>query len=88
MTFEQVKQVVAQYTTMLSQSGVKNKKHPSSGFLPSVEDALGHARWMCEEIANMTDIEKAMRWLGFVQGVLWVTGRRTIDKMRDDNRAP
>lgn len=86
MTSEQVKQVVAQYIAMLDQAGVKSAKHANSAFLPTSECALGHARWMCEEISKMTDLEKAMRWLGFVQGVLWVTGRRTIDKMREDNR--
>jgi hypothetical protein len=30
--------------------------------------------------------EKAMRWLGFIQGVLWSTGVKTIDEMREDNR--
>ncbi len=34
------------------------------------------------------DLEKAMRWLGFVQGVLWSTGVRTIDQMRKDNTRP
>lgn len=31
---------------------------------------------------------KANRWLGFVQGVLWSTGRRTVTQMKDDNRTP
>jgi hypothetical protein len=33
-------------------------------------------------------MEKAMRWLGFIQGVLWSTGVRTIDQMREDNTRP
>jgi len=33
-------------------------------------------------------LEKAMRWLGFIQGVLWATGVRTIDEMRADNTRP
>lgn len=32
------------------------------------------------------DVEKAFRWLGFVQGVLWTKGIYTIDEMRDHNR--
>jgi hypothetical protein len=85
MTFEQVQQVVKQYMELLDQSGVKSKMHLTSG-IPSTGDAWSHARWTCEEISKMTDLEKAIRWLGFVQGVLWATGRRTIDKMREDNR--
>ena len=29
--------------------------------------------------------EKAMRWIGFVQGALWTMGLRSIDAMREDN---
>ena len=32
------------------------------------------------------DREKAMRWIGFIQGALWVLGVYTIDQMRDHNR--
>lgn len=30
--------------------------------------------------------EKAMRWLGFMQGVLWVSGEYTLDELKDHNR--
>jgi len=30
--------------------------------------------------------EKAVRWLCFVQGILWVSGKSSIDSMREDNR--
>jgi hypothetical protein len=32
------------------------------------------------------DIEKVMRWLGFVQGVLWLHGDFSLDQMREHNR--
>jgi len=31
-------------------------------------------------------IEKTMRWLGFVQGVLWVYGVYTLEQLKADNR--
>ena len=34
-----------------------------------------------------TDLEKAMRWLGFIQGVLWSKLGFSIDQMREDNTA-
>ena len=52
-------------------------------------EALEHARWMLGEISRFVQIgkiEKACRWLGFVQGIFWVTGIRLIKQMRDDNR--
>ena len=46
-----------------------------------------HLLWMCGEIEGFLsqDLDKAMRWLGFVQGALWVMGLRGIDAMRRDN---
>ena len=32
--------------------------------------------------------EKLMRWLGFVQGALWVKGIYGIDEMREHNKPP
>jgi hypothetical protein len=47
---------------------------------------LLHVAGRIEEFINQGDIEKAMRWLGFLQGSLWVLGIQTIDQMRDANR--
>lgn len=30
--------------------------------------------------------DKLMRWLGFMQGVLWATGVYTIDQLKEHNR--
>lgn len=51
-------------------------------------DYLNHAAWMCQELIEKIgefNIEKSMRWLGFIQGVLWVCGIHTIDEMRRHN---
>lgn len=54
----------------------------------AVPRALGHTRWMCHEVEGFLDsnLEKANRWLGFIQGVLWFSGYATIDQLKDDNR--
>lgn len=48
-----------------------------------------HLVFMCEEGASYAEHrrEKAMRWLGFVQGTLWGLGISTIDEMKSMNRA-
>ena len=48
-----------------------------------------HVLWMINQarefvVANRT--EKAFRWLGFVQGVLWALGLATIDEAKEANR--
>lgn len=53
------------------------------GFTP------GHQLWMLEQIAAFMLAgrrEKAMRWLGFVQGWLWASGYCTIDEMKEANK--
>lgn len=48
-------------------------------------DGFAHLVFMCEEGVRMVDAgreDKANRWLGFVQGALWMTGFASIDEMR------
>lgn len=45
------------------------------GMLPKVRAFLDEGR-----------VEKAMRWLGFVQGWLWAIGRYTVPELADHNR--
>ena len=52
----------------------------------NIQEAFGHMLWMIDEMYNMENSEKANRWLGFIQGVFWVTNEFTIDEMRDHNK--
>jgi hypothetical protein len=62
---------------------------------------LSHAAWMLGAMRTLlctesdggvyvedAALEKANRWLGFVQGVLWTTFMYTIDEMREHVRNP
>jgi len=44
-----------------------------------------HLRWMIGEMRTMTDTEKLMRWIGFMQGALWSLGFVSIDEFREMN---
>jgi hypothetical protein len=66
--------------------------------------AMQHLRWMSQEAkgflteadqlhgldnAKMVELRsKAMRWLCFIQGVLWTVGAFTINEMRAHNTPP
>lgn len=57
--------------------------------MPGNTVALGHVLWMCDEITvfiREKRLEKADRWIGFMQGVLWLTGVASIDESRKINR--
>jgi hypothetical protein len=50
---------------------------------------LAHLRFMCEEAQKFVDqgrIEKAMRWLGFLQGVLWARGFYSLDDLKNHSK--
>lgn len=52
---------------------------------------LNHLTWMCMQVSDFVDgerIEKAMRWLGFLQGAMWALGVRTIEESKRDNMPP
>jgi hypothetical protein len=56
---------------------------------PTDYQRRAHLRWMCGAGKALVDegrIEKAMRWLGFVQGALWGMGLVTIECMKLVNK--
>lgn len=58
-------------------------------FEPNIHEAHAHAKWMLdkiEEFVTEDELDKANRWLGFVQGIFYSFGTYTINQMRDHNR--
>jgi len=49
-----------------------------------------HCFWMLFQISDMLnddpDMEKVMRWLGFVQGCLWCRNYYSIEELKEHNR--
>lgn len=79
------------YATILTGMGIiPNNRDTSLTIRPAEPDALAHCLWMCGEIEGMVKVgnrDKAVRWLCFIQGVLWTLGIQSVDSMRDDNRS-
>lgn len=53
------------------------------------QTSLGHLRWMIsvmlDEGSTWSD-RKLNRWLGFIQGTMWMAGVRGILALRDESR--
>lgn len=50
---------------------------------------IAHWKFMCDEAQRFVDadrVEKAMRWLGFLQGTFWSTGTYTLDDLKNHSR--
>lgn len=60
----------------------------AQGALPVRQDqdreSYHHLRWMVQEIRSFSDSSKAQRWIGFLQGVLWKSGLKSIEDLRCD----
>lgn len=59
---------------------VRDHKSPGNNF--------GHLRWMCiqiKEFAEAGRVDKAQRWLGFVQGACWILGMQSVEDSKRQN---
>lgn len=85
MTNEKVIEVLARYDKEISLLAVTTK--PNSRLEQYVK--LTHLRFMCRAAQVFVDAgrkDKAMRWLGFVQGCLVCKGLYTIDQLKEHNK--
>ena|SRR5690349_11723215 len=51
-------------------------------------ELMEHLLYMCEQtirFCETDELEKAFRWLGFIQGAFWILGIFSINDMRDQN---
>ena len=89
MTKEQVLQVVKKYRGYLALAGDKPEQIDHE-VAPTRGEALRHLLFMCDHVEKLvdTDLEKAMRWLGFMQGVFWAQGIFTLGDLRVHNVQP
>lgn len=74
-----IQKACSRYLDMLGQDVIADKM--GSGF----ETAPSHLAWMLEEIPKL-ESTKAHRWLGFVQGVLIMARRTTVEIERNATR--
>lgn len=81
MTTEKVTKVVKMYEKRLNELLETDRWDGNA--------QLTHALGMCAQIQDLMgddEREKAMRWLGFLQGVLYCNGIYTIEEMKTHNR--
>lgn len=92
MTLEKLKEVISYYKFQLAKRVVccQLTEEEYESYEVSETRYLEHAHWMCEHILNVlvvdNEVEKCMRWLGFIQGVLGVVRWFSISELRDHSR--
>ena len=88
MDAEVVRRVIAAYREKFAELQIEKSPFPRGQFPQEPAERLGHCFWMLDEIERYLGedrIEKAMRWLGFVQGCLWSHGIFSVDDFKSHN---
>lgn len=95
MTEQRLREVLSALRVILGawppvrHSDIERGQHFDTAFgRPDYGPTWSHLRWMIEECETFIQEgrrEKVMRWLGFIQGTLWATGKVTIEQCKRMN---
>jgi len=79
---------VSKYDTTLTAMGFEVERCDLDKSEPDHASILRHLRWCCGQVVEFAEagrFDKCHRWLGFIQGSLWVCGLGSISSFREDN---
>lgn len=78
LSSEDINNVLQQYFRYLSSLSIESIERGAP---------LQHAKWMCLTASDrLLDLERKNRWLGFIQGILFMSNIFTINEMREHVR--
>ena len=96
LTQEQAYAMLDFYCDLLDKQGYQPIPYPNpdarvggSVYRGAKYDALNEAYWMCEEARQYVRQgrwAKALRWIGFIQGLVWMCGLCSISEIKTHNR--
>jgi hypothetical protein len=82
-----IDQTLTLYGERLTKLNIEPRQHESGG--SSRISHLEHVAWMCTQVPTflaLGKVEKAHRWLGFVQGILFLYEVFSLADLKDHNR--
>ncbi|PIP55763.1 MAG: hypothetical protein COX06_01695 [Candidatus Zambryskibacteria bacterium CG22_combo_CG10-13_8_21_14_all_42_17] len=92
MDGNKVLDVIALYRQKLEKVTVNEISHPYQALLPN-KDVRKRALLYCYNMLSKIEgfvaenrMDKVFRWLGFIQGVLWVLQVFSLDDLKNHNR--
>ncbi len=91
MTDREILRVMDTYRGYFQRNKIARKKFSSSVPVHARNELLEHCHAMLDEMEDFVvkgNLEKASRWLGFIQGVLCSLGVYTLDELKNHNRPP
>ena len=89
MNVEQLNKAIGLLRSFFERKGIAKCDYPHDKLLPSFPYGLEHCHGMLDkmEVFIKEDrLDKVNRWLGFIQGCLWMSGNHTLDSLKNMNR--
>lgn len=89
MKSEQLLDLIEKYRGNFVEFDADKVEYPEHLFLEPIELGIYHCHGMLDKMVEFVRegrMEKANRWLGFVQGVLWANGIYTLEDFKEHNR--
>lgn len=89
MTDQKLLETISSYKKLFQEYNITAKRFNHESISTTMEAKLSHCCYMIDKIEGfvaINRIQKAHRWLGFIQGVLWSEKFFSLSKMRRDNR--
>ena len=93
MTKEKVRQVLKIYRRKLASLGVAKADYPHGKLLNINQNYQQRGLWHCHAMLDKIEgfikedrMDKVFRWLGFVQGCLWMQRIYTLEDLTNHNR--
>ena len=86
---EKILEVLDIYREIFKTNHIKKDDYSHDELLIDKDLGLSHCHGMLDKIVvfvHQGRIEKAFRWLGFIQGVLWASGIYTLSDLMNHNR--
>jgi len=89
MTPEKYREVIEAYERFFKEIGLKKIKYHHDRLIFSKIEGLSHCYGMLDKMLVFLEEErfdKLNRWLGFVQGCLWLSSKNSLEELRNHNR--
>ncbi len=90
MDGKKVLEVIGIYRNYFEKSVIPKNRFPHDQLINTYNSkALSHCYWMLAEMEKFVaegSMDKAFRWLGFIQGCFWSAGDYTLEELKNHNR--
>lgn len=89
MTPEKIREVIERYRAEFVRRNIAKRKIPDGKEDLTGQERMQHCHWMLDQMLVFLEEgrrEKVMRWIGFIQGVLWDRGVFDLEDLKNHSR--